>query len=493
MNVLLVSTPTRLYRPNTLMPLGVMYLASYLRRGGHDVRVVDYAKDRDAGAVMSTIASFQPEIVGVSGIATSVRTIDCLTRIVKTLLRRRSGRSGWVVVGGHVTLGLQEHFLGGDSDSSACDFIVTGYGEEPLLQLANVVEGGGVPCRPSCPIPGVWYRSGGPVSSSPETEWYPGNLDDIPQPAYDLVDSEYYVTVNQRTPVLGEYLARTGKPDPPGRFAVVIAARGCTDRCTFCVHEFGYRGFFVHSLDYVRENVARLYYGYGVRIFGFGEDLFLYDARQAAEFCDMMNRYFPDAYFYCSTRADYIVRHDLPRILADSNCYNLKYGFESGSDEILGILNKRTTSEINIDAYRMTRRTPIVPSGSFMVGTPGETPSTIVQTVRAIKRATIMDTSCFCTTPYPGTRLFQDCVARGVIPDVEKHLDRIAGKDALDLTVNLTEYPNAAVKLMQVIVLNAVTVNKTVGWRRLAYKARQVLLIAVLHLLCLVKKRRKHE
>lgn len=447
MKIALISSPTRTYAPNTVMPLGIMYLASYLERLGHTVRIIDVAKTRQSNELsINNLSEFKPDLIGVSGIITAFRFIKHLVVDLK-----RAFPMIPVVVGGHVVLDNQELLL----RLTGCDYTVTGFGERPLAYLVEYLEGK----RDIGSVAGLSYLKDGEVVHN--AAYHFDDIDSIPLPAYHQIDMEYYVTVTKTNAKLEAYLAKTGKPDAPMRSAGVIAARGCTDKCSFCIHEFGHRGFWVHSMDYVIDNIRFLYEKYNVRIFGLGEDLFLYKTRQAAELASLMNTNFPDAYFACSTRADYIVKQELADTLKDSNCFYLVYGFESGSNDMLNILNKRMTRDINIAAFKAISKTDITPACSFMVGTPGETKHTIKETIEAIKEANIIDSAVFFTTPYPGSRLFRWCIERGFIKDTASYLDSVSDRDALELSINFTPYPNMIVKMMKTLVQNALNKNRS--------------------------------
>jgi radical SAM superfamily enzyme YgiQ (UPF0313 family) len=423
-----------------------MYIASCLRNEKHTIKIIDVAKTRQKNeSTIAELREFHPDLIGVSGIITAYKFIHVLVRDIKRDLPNIP-----VVVGGHITLDNTDLLL----KSVGCDYAIIGYGEKKIAYLIEYLEGK----RNISTIPGLAYLNDG------GTQIYEGNLffkniDEIPFPAYDLIDMEYYITVTKTIPPLEEYLQKTGKMAPPMRSFFVIGARGCTDQCSFCVHEFDHGGFHPHSIDYVMNNIQILYEKYGVRIFGFGEDLFLYKPKQAKQLVEEMNKRFPDAFFSCSTRADYVTP-ELISVLEDSNCYLLLYGFESGSEPILQVLGKRMKPETNINAFKLIRATKIIPQCSFMVGSPGETRKTIRDTIEAINAAGIGNGGVFFTTPYPGSRLFRWCVEQGRIKDIEAYLFTISDRDANVLSFNFTPFPDIIVRIMYILLQNTFQKNQ---------------------------------
>ena len=463
MKIVLISTPTRTYAPNYIPPLGIMYLASHLRNHGHTVTIIDIAKTRPPiKQTITELKAFNPDLIAISAIITAYRFVKQFVKDIK-----QSFPSVPVVIGGHIALDNVDLLL----NHIGVDYVITGYGELKIAGLADHLSGK----LPVEKIPALSYKRNGEIITNPGDLFFK-KIDEAPFPAYDLVDMEYYVTALQSFPKLDRYLKKTKKSTPPIRFMIVIGARGCTDRCSFCVHEFEHKGFHVHSIDYIMKNIGVLYNNYGVRIFLMGEDLFLFNTKQAQEFVEVMNKNFPDAYFHCSTRADYI-KPELIDLMKNSNCFALGYGFESGNDYILNILGKRMTRETNIRAYTLIASSDITAAGSLMVGSPGETRETIRDTINAIKEACMIDSAVFITTPYPGSRLYRWCIENGLIRNKDAYLDFISDRDAVKLSINFTPYPDVIVKMMKIMVENALEDNK----RQLDRNYRIPIIRAIMH------------
>jgi anaerobic magnesium-protoporphyrin IX monomethyl ester cyclase len=424
-----------------------MYLASHLRNQGHTVTILDIAKTRPPiNVTISDLKAFNPDLIAISAIITAYRFVKQFVKNIKD-----DFPSTPIVIGGHIALDNADMLI----NEVGVDYVIEGYGELKIAALVDFLSG-------KCSleeIPALSYNKNGIIITNPG-ELFFKNVDEAPLPAYDLVDMEYYVTVFKKLPKLEAYLKKTKKAAPPSRSCVVIGARGCTDRCSFCVHEFDHHGFKVHSIDYIIRNIRVLYEQFGVRIFLMGEDLFLFNSRQAQEFVDAMNENVPDAFFQCSTRANFVTL-EIIKILENSNCFTLAYGFESGNNYILNILGKHMTRDINIHAFQLIASSNITAAASLMVGTPGETKETISDTISAIKEARMTDSAVFITTPYPGSRLYRWCLENNYIRDRFWYLDFISDRDAVKLSINFTPYPDFIVKIMKIMVENALELNKS--------------------------------
>src|SRR5208282_3498217 len=87
------------------------------------------------------------------------------------------------------------------------DYIVHGYGEIAMGKLASHLSGK----FPARHIPGISYIVGSSIVTNPGREFF-SKPDDMPLPAYHLIDMEHYATVNGRTlPAVERYLNKTGK------------------------------------------------------------------------------------------------------------------------------------------------------------------------------------------------------------------------------------------------------------------------------------------
>jgi radical SAM superfamily enzyme YgiQ (UPF0313 family) len=89
-----------------------------------------------------------------------------------------------------------------------------------------------------------------------------------------------------------------------------------------------------------------------------------------------------------------------------AGCYAIAYGIESASPEILKSLNKDTTLEQVEVAVKQTQEAGIQVIGYFMLGSPGETPVTIRQTIDFARKLKIDYAQFSVTTPFPGTELY---------------------------------------------------------------------------------------
>ena len=215
--ILLVYSPiTKLERYSSTLgasggqqiPLGVFYLASYLRSKSIEANVVD--AEMMALANADIIEQLQRGDFGVLGISTTTvafhRSLQ-LARAVKAAVQETI-----IVIGGPHVSSQPTHPM----EFEVFDFAVRNEGEETLFELMQAIAGGGGFEN----IPGLVFRRNNEVIVN-EKRPYIKDIDSLPFPAYDLIpDFSYYCPPPcnyKKTPVVN-----------------IITTRGCPYQCTFC-------------------------------------------------------------------------------------------------------------------------------------------------------------------------------------------------------------------------------------------------------------------
>ena len=99
--------------------------------------------------------------------------------------------------------------------------------------------------------------------------------------------------------------------------------------------------------------------------------------------------------------------------MKEAGCWQIRYGIESGSQEILDLLHKRTTLKQIKNAIELTHANGIESYGFFMIGNPGETKETIKQTIRFAKSLPLEVFKMNFLTPLPGSVLWKDAEKYG--------------------------------------------------------------------------------
>jgi radical SAM superfamily enzyme YgiQ (UPF0313 family) len=108
--------------------------------------------------------------------------------------------------------------------------------------------------------------------------------------------------------------------------------------------------------------------------------------------------------FRCNVHARFMTA-EFARALADAGCAEVAFGAESGSQQILDRIDKKTTAQQNYDCVRHCKDAGITVKAFLMIGLPGETRATIAETERFICTSGIDDAQIAIFYPYKGTML----------------------------------------------------------------------------------------
>jgi anaerobic magnesium-protoporphyrin IX monomethyl ester cyclase len=436
--VALVFGPHRTWDAPRNFPTGLGLIAAVLRQAGYDVHVIEVKAERlSREQVMGRLASFDPDVVGFGGLITTYGYAKWLIQAVK---RWRPDLP--VIVGGGLGSSVPELIL----TRTPADVAVIGEAEETILELVPALFGG----EPLDRIAGIAFRNAEWVGSDsafriphsaftytpPRTPIW--DLDRLPFPAWDLFPMEEYL----KHPVVGL-----------GRDMDLISSRGCPHRCTYCFQVFGHC-FRARSAENMVEEIRQLDRRYGLDFVSFQDDCFVVDKKRVYEFCHLLGRSGLRIKWSCCGRVNLV---DLPllREMRASGCVSVNFGIESGSQTILDRVKKGVRVEQAKRAVRQVRRAGMRCPTSFMLGSPGETRETALETVRFCQELQIPLSALMLTTPYPGTPLFEEVRAAGRIPDdLEAYVERLG--DCVDFTINLTDMTDSELLGLRDEMLRAV-------------------------------------
>ena len=308
---------------------------------------------------------------------------ECLNLVKKA--RPRLERKIPIIIGGPHPSALPEEVL----RDGAADIVVISEGEEIAPDLFHALEDGG----DLNSILGIAFldSEGNFVQTSPGQQV--ADLDTIPYPAWDILKPQRY-----RGRLRGL------------RWATVLTSRGCPYRCVNC-----YRGptggprYRKRSIDNILEELNILYHEYGIRAFGFRDDIFTLDMDHSRELCDALLTQKMRIFWNCETRVDCVDR-DLLKRMKRAGCICIEFGVESGNDVILKKLRKRISKDQARQAFRYCHEVGIPSRAFFMIGTPWETQESVDETISFAKELRASISTFFVATPYPGTELRREFI-----------------------------------------------------------------------------------
>ena len=356
------------------LPIGLAYLAAVLEEKGNEVTVLDcLASDIDQEQLKQKIGAFNPDIIGISSMTPMVQSTMMAAKGAKEVCPNAT-----VVLGGPHATFMDKEIL---SQEPAVDVVVRGEGEQTLVELTQrIVNQVGLNSAD-----GITYRHQGQIVKNPNRP-YIQNLDELPFPAYKHFPLNKYRLFGKL-------------------FFPVITSRGCPFQCSFCTTSriLG-RQYRARSPKNIGNELELLKREYNADSFTFYDDTLTLDKKRIFDICDEIKSRKINIPWDCQTRVDQISEEILAKMKAN-NCQQVFFGAESGCQDILNAVNKRTTVEQNETAIKMAKKAGLFVAISIIIGYPGETAEMRKQTFDFIRRAEPDDVYLCIATPYPGTEL----------------------------------------------------------------------------------------
>lgn len=366
---------------NSLPPLGILSIASYMESLGYRVRVYDVHGEKiDDAEVRRRLSSDRPRVVGISVLTNMAIPAQKIAKLVKEVLPDCT-----LIVGGVHAETMPERML----RNSAIDAVVRGDGEEPVRAI---MEG-----EPFSKIPGLSYRVGRSVRNNHVQELN-YDLDKYPFPAYHLVDFKNYF------PAVGSY------HNYPA--INMLMTRGCPGKCVFC--NSARTTLRSRSPARVVEQIRLLRDKFGIRQIQFYDDTFTVFKKAVLEFCHLMSATDMGVTWTAYIRGD-CFSDEMAAAMKKAGCHQVLMGVETGNPEIAKRIGKPIDSERYLEAIRIAHRHGIEVRCSFIVGNMDETRRTMEDTLNF---AIELDTDLFqlnISTPYPGTALYAEAAAKGTL------------------------------------------------------------------------------
>jgi radical SAM superfamily enzyme YgiQ (UPF0313 family) len=161
---------------------------------------------------------------------------------------------------------------------------------------------------------------------------------------------------------------------------------------------------------------------YGVNQVTFYDDAFTVDRERTIKICAELRARRLDLIWDCGTRVDMVDR-DLLRAMREAGCFAVWLGVESGSEAILGAMNKRIRLNQTRLAFKTARDVGLMTIANTVLGFPGETEQTAWKTIRFIRELDPDDVGFYVATPYPGTPMYEQVKKNGWlrITDFDKY------------------------------------------------------------------------
>ncbi len=334
-----------------------------------------------------------------------------------------------IILGGNITKDIRYEFL---FDKIGIDFGVLGEAETSLPYLVNAIAQGQDDFNN---VPGLLYND---KFTSNIIRNMPQRLDLEKEnilPAWQYFDADYYFSKQHFLPFFGY---RSCMP--------VVSGRGCFGQCSFCSPTIG--SLRMRPIKHVIKEIEFLNTNYNFDWVMFVNEMVYQKKEEILTFCAAYKKLKIRKPWFCFLRTDLDFDKETFMAMKESGCISSSVGIESGSDRILKLMRKGTTSEQTKRFYRLTKEVGLSCSGTFMVGNEGETEIEIRESIDMVINEE-MNAAGQLTSSYPGTLIYKNALKRNLVIDEWEYLQKFDFFCGVwDYTwidrfyVNITDIPN---------------------------------------------------
>tara|TARA_Y100000815_G_C13307715_1_gene487179 strand:- start:52 stop:1674 length:1623 start_codon:yes stop_codon:yes gene_type:complete len=398
LKVLLISP---MYNSSIVAPcLGLGYLASALKKNGHDVLILDGLREK---------IEYNPsewDIVGVSAMSTYFP--ECIEEVKKA----KSYGLKTIIGGPHIICDPIQSLI-----DSGADYAAIGEGERTMTQLAAGL--------PPAQVDGLAYWNNGKVVQSKQSDSMIGetesgattflmkenmytlqvgklkrdfqlNIDDFGRPDWSSIDPRTY-------PVAPHGMIAHAHPIAP-----IITTRGCPYSCTYCSAPItaGKRMRYRDPKNVVDE-IEMLVNDFGVKEIQIEDDNFTLNRKHCITICEeILKRGIKVLWSLPNgVRIDKLDKEML-LLFKKAGCVSMALGIESANQRILDMIKKELNQEIVKKVVQDVADVGIETVGFFMIGFPTETKQEIENTINFALELPLTRAIFAKVTPLPGTELF---------------------------------------------------------------------------------------
>jgi len=371
-------------------PLGLLYLAGYLKKkGNHQVFGLDAQVEQldYNNKFKQKILKINPDVVGITTMTFTLidvlKTISLVKKVEKELNKKII-----IVLGGPHTHLFPEETI----NLEGVDYLIKGEGEAPFFDLLESLEGR----NDLVDVKGLVYKKNGQIINNLVGDLI-NNLDELPFPDRELLPIEKYNSILSSGKIV----------------TTMFTSRGCPFQCAFCDRPHLGKKFRSRSAQNVvneMEECLKL----GIEEILIYDDTFTVDKQRTIDVCNEIIKRELKFIWDIRARVD-TVDVEVFKKLKQAGCARIHFGVEAGTEKIIKVLNKCISlNQVEI-AFKEAKKIGIERLAYFMIGSPEETKEDIDKTINFAKKINPDYVSITILTPYPATEIYQEALNQKVI------------------------------------------------------------------------------
>jgi anaerobic magnesium-protoporphyrin IX monomethyl ester cyclase len=365
-------------------PVGLMYVASSVRRNHPDVEIQILETSLEARsdeALVSKLLEFRPDAVGIRSISLFEDELKRVAEVTRRVLDVP------IIAGGPIATARRGALLKAIPE---VDLLAVGEGE---LTLSRLLSG-----TATC---GLVTRHGDGFVDSGDGDVV-DNLDELPNPDYSLID-------------LGCYEKHLSYAYNHRRQGVLLTSRGCPFLCTYC-NTFAGKTARLRSAENVVAEMEQMSREHAIRDFYVVDDIFNMNRKRTEAIFRLIIGLRQDwrLYFVNGLRADIMTR-ELVDLMADAGTVWVTYAIESGSPRIQKLVKKNMHLQRATEIINYSQDRGLVVNVNTMYGFPTETAAEAQQTLDYLARLHMPSLLPyhFCLRGYDGCEIVEQAAEAG--------------------------------------------------------------------------------
>jgi radical SAM superfamily enzyme YgiQ (UPF0313 family) len=362
---------------------GIGSLSAALKEAGHRTSLIHITQPIGRQTFIKRIRDEDSDLIGFS----STSNMFSIVRKLASWLVEARVKVPTICGGIHPTIAPEESIR-----LEGMDMICRGEGEAPLVELCNKMENK----EGISNIQNLWVKRNDNLIKNALRPLLK-DLDALPFPDRSIYSYQSL------------YSEREGR----GSF---IASRGCPYNCTYCsnhllrtIYGMENRPVRFRSVDNVIDEIRQVLKNYPfIKTLVFDDDILFLNRKWSEQFSEKYRQEI-NLPFVCNARAD-VTDEAMITLLKNARCAHVKFGLESGNEEIrYKVLNRRMTDDQIKKAFAICTKAGIITESFNMVGIPHETPGAILDTIKLNATIGVDKMQVSIYQPFVGTELGELC------------------------------------------------------------------------------------
>jgi radical SAM superfamily enzyme YgiQ (UPF0313 family) len=362
-----------------LIPIGLEYIAAYIKDTVEQVNIVDM--ELDTRKFQDIINFYNPDLIGITLSATEHNQGLRLAKIAKK-------NNLPTVLGGYHPTSVPDLML----SHPQIDMVIRGEGEATMKELVetDTFEN----------VLGLSYKKNGKIIHN-EARKPIDNIDALPFPARHLRQYPYK------------------SQDRVTDCDVITMSRGCNGLCSFCCEpSMSQNCLRSRSPENVIQELLQMAEHHKRKPVNvmFSDPNFMGYPKIVERLCDLLMEHDLNMEFCALVRADAMAKHpQIVKKMCQVGIRRFEMGIESPYIKDLKSTKKGITSKVHVEAVRNIRENGGRAGGTFVIGLPDQTEEEIKTFPTYAKDIGLTGAAFGIATPFPGTDFYKEMSEQGLI------------------------------------------------------------------------------